>query len=76
MAAPRTLISVGRHDFEEDDFARPSTSSSTLVQRTVGVRAGTQLDIVLCSNASQAFLAGRRRRQRALRVLRHHYRTT
>ncbi len=73
-AAPRTLISVGCHDFEEDDFARPSTSSSTLVQRTVGVRAGTQLDIVLCSNASTGFSWQAAAVDSVhLRVLRHHY---
>jgi len=51
----RTRISVGCADFEEDVFARPNTQSSALVERTVGVKAGTQLDVAVCSNASTGF---------------------
>jgi predicted secreted protein len=47
----RTRITLGCSTFVSDDFARPDAGSSVLVQRVVGVKAGTRLDVVLCSNA-------------------------
>jgi predicted secreted protein len=70
----RTLISVGCDDFVPDTFARPDDNNSALVERTVGVTPGTQLDVVLCSNASTGFGWETAAIDSAhLRLLGHHY---
>jgi predicted secreted protein len=46
-------ITLSCDDFTEDDLARPG--SSVLVERTVAVKSGTRLDVVLCSNPSTGF---------------------
>jgi len=51
--AAHTQITLSCNDFTEDDFARPD--SSVLLERTVALKAGTVLDVVLCSNASTGF---------------------
>jgi predicted secreted protein len=49
----RTRISIGCDAFEED--AGRAEGSSALIERTAAVKAGTQLDVVLCSNVSTGF---------------------
>jgi len=51
--ATHTQITLSCDDFTEDDFARPD--SSVLLERSVGVKAGTILDVALCSNVSTGF---------------------
>jgi predicted secreted protein len=46
-------ITLSCDDFTDDDLARPD--SSVLLERTVALKAGTILDVSLCSNVSTGF---------------------
>src|SRR5262245_43810541 len=51
--ATHTQLTVSCDDFTEDDLARPT--DSVLVERTVAVKTGSTLDVVLCSNDATGF---------------------